>query len=212
MASPTVTPEPIDWIDLEALARHGDALAGAYALDHLPRVLLDAPALAGREHALVQWRVHAEWRDPPAAVAAAWRALGGTRAAVPRQLWLRVQAHGALPLVCQRCLEPYWEPVQLDRWFRFVADEATALAEDDTCEEDLLVRQGPRFDLRTLVEDELLLAAPLVPRHGACPHPLPLAHGDRLHTDGPAADDDGAPPAAPRRPLAALAALKRPVR
>ena len=32
----------------------------------------------------------------------------------------------------------------------------------------------PALDLRGLVEDELLLALPLVPRHEVCPEPLPI--------------------------------------
>jgi uncharacterized protein len=31
------------------------------------------------------------------------------------------------------------------------------------------------LDLRALVEDELILALPMVPRHDVCPEPLPLA-------------------------------------
>ncbi|TSE31621.1 Large ribosomal RNA subunit accumulation protein YceD [Tepidimonas thermarum] len=192
-----------DWIDVEALARRAEPLAGAFALHRLSRVVAGVPDLPGA--ADVQWQVQAEWREPPPAVAAAVRALaGGQRATVPRQLWLRLGVQGAVPLVCQRCLEPFWQPLTVDRWFRFVADEATALAEDDGCEEDLLVLEGPRYPLRELVEDELLLAMPLVPMHAVCPHPIPLAAGDRL---GAAAEV--APQQAPREhPFAALAALK----
>jgi uncharacterized protein len=198
-----------DWIDLDALARSGQWLEGRQPIDRLARVRAEAPELDARDHTGVAWRVWAEWREPPAAVAAALRALGGAPAA--RQLWLRLQVHGAVPLVCQRCLEPYWQPLEVDRWFRFVADEATAEAEDEHCEEDLLVRSGPRFDLRGLIEDELLLAAPLVPHHLQCPTPLPLAAGDRLgavdHLPDAKVSDDAA--AAPRQPLAVLASLRK---
>lgn len=212
MTRPTPDTDPRDdWIDVEALARRATPLAGVYALPRLTRLLTDAPALAGVETATVRWQAQAEWRDPPAAVAAAMRALaGGRMAAVPRQLWLRLQIEGAVPLVCQRCLEPYWQPLQVDRWFRFVADEATAEAEDETCEEDLLVLEGARHHLLALVEDELLLAAPLVPMHAACPRPLPLAAGDTLGTGEPGATGElaaGGEPAKPH-PFAALAALK----
>lgn len=197
-------PEPHDWIDVEALTRSGDGLSGAFALARLPRVLADAPDLSGQAQEAVRWRVQAEWRDPPPAVAAAVRALaGGRRAPLPRQLWLHLQAEGRMPLVCQRCLEPYWQPVMVDRWFRFVADEAAAEAQDESCEEDLLVLDGPRYPLRELVEEELLLAAPLVPLHEVCPHPIPLAAGDALGRRGEAV----APLPRPH-PFEALAALK----
>ncbi len=195
-----------DWIDVEALARRAKPLAGRFALSRLPRLLLDAPGLPGRDPAAIDWHVRAEWRDPPPAVTAAVRALaGGRRAAVPRQLWLHLRLAGAVPLVCQRCLEPYWQPLAVDRWFRFVADEATAEAEDESCEEDLLVLAGTRYPLRELVEDELLLAAPLVPMHDACPHPIALTSGEVLT---PAAADGDESAEARRRPFEVLAALK----
>ncbi len=203
--------EPHDWIDVDALTRRGDGLSGAFALTRLPRVLADAPDLPGQAQEAVSWRVHAEWRDPPPAVAAAVRALAaGRRAAVPRQLWLHLQAEGRVPLVCQRCLEPYWQPVTVDRWFRFVANEAAAEAEDESCEEDLLVLDGPRYPLLELVEEELLLAAPLVPLHEVCPRPLPLAVGDALGAGLGAGGEAAAPvsPASRPNPFEALAALK----
>ena len=190
-----------DWIDLEALARSGQPLAGVQPIERLARVRAQAPQLDARGHTGVAWEVRVEWREAPPAVAAALRLLG---AAAARQLWLHLRVHGEVPLVCQRCLEPYWQPLQVDRWFRFVADEATAAAEDERCEEDLLVASGARFDLRGLIEDELLLAAPLVPRHERCPVPLPLAAGDRLGMV------DAVPPAeSTTHPLGLLAALKR---
>jgi uncharacterized protein len=195
-----------EWIDVDALARRAEPLAGRFALARLPRLLLDAPGLPQRDPAAIDWQVRAEWRDPPPAVAAAVRALaGGRRAAVPRQLWLHLRLAGAVPLVCQRCLEPYWQPLTVDRWFRFVADEATAEAQDESCEEDLLVLSGTRYPLRELVEDELLLAAPLVPMHDICPHPIALARGDALT---PAAADAAESAEERRRPFEALAALK----
>lgn len=91
-----------------------------------------------------------------------------------QDVWLHLEAQTQVPLVCQRCLSPYLESLGVDRWFRFVKDEATADAEDDSAEEDLLVLD-PRFDLAALIEDELLLALPLIPMHGQCPQPLLLA-------------------------------------
>jgi uncharacterized protein len=64
------------------------------------------------------------------------------------------------------------EAVEIDRWFRFVESEEVALAQDDDCEEDLLV-MSPQFDLLNLLEDELLLDLPLVPMHERCPDSLP---------------------------------------
>ena len=61
----------------------------------------------------------------------------------------------------------------VDRWFRFVPDEEAAAAEDDLSEEDVLALE-PKMDLCTLLEDELLMAIPLVPMHEECPVPVTL--------------------------------------
>lgn len=96
---------------------------------------------------------------------------------------------------CQRCLQPVLLPLEVDREMLFVDDEATAAELDAEAEEDVLVASA-QFDLLALVEDELLLALPIVPRHDACPAPL----------QAPATDTHEEPRA---NPFAALAALKR---
>ena len=68
------------------------------------------------------------------------------------------------------------ELLEVDRWFRFVADEATAELEDDDSEEDVLALE-PRPDIAQLVEDELLMAMPLVPMHETCPVAVPMQAG-----------------------------------
>lgn len=108
------------------------------------------------------------------------------------QHWMHLQATLSLPQTCQRCLEALSVAVQVDRRFRFVADEATALAEDDDCEEDLLVMSG-EFNALELLEDELLLAMPLIISHADCQPPTSTALIDDLP-----------------HPFAALAGLKMP--
>jgi len=82
-------------------------------------------------------------------------------------VWLHLEAKATVPLTCQRCLHPVPVALLIEQDFRFVADEETALAEDDESEEDLLVLEDG-FDLMALIEDELLMAFPLVPMHPAC--------------------------------------------
>ena len=109
------------------------------------------------------------------------------------------RAETALRLTCQRCLQAVRYAIDVERSFRFVADEATAATLDAESEEDLLV-QTRSLDLPSLIEDELLLALPLVPRHeGRCPQPL------NAPPDPVAAAIAAAPPA---KPFAALAGLK----
>jgi uncharacterized protein len=108
-----------------------------------------------------------------------WTARGELRAAAggADEVWLHLQAQTRLPLMCQRCMTPVDTDVSSDRWFRFAADEATAAALDDEAEEDVLVLSS-EFDLPALVEDELLMALPLVPRHETCPVEVKLAVAD----------------------------------
>ncbi len=103
---------------------------------------------------------------------------------------------------CQRCLQPMAQPLFVERRFRFVEGEDEAARLDDELEEDVLAL-APRFDLLALIEDELLLALPLVPRHEACPElPAALRGNDEGEAGVPEKRDD--------HPFAALAALRRP--
>jgi uncharacterized protein len=110
----------------------------------------------------VRWTAYGELRNP---------------GHVHPQPWIHLKAHTALPLVCQRCLAPVEVPVAVERSFRFATDEATAAAEDDAAEEDVLA-QSRAFDLVELVEDELLMALPVAPRHEACPEAVRMSAGE----------------------------------
>ena len=131
-----------------------------------------------------------------------WQATGELRphAGAEDDVWLRLEAKANLPLTCQRCMGTVATAVEIDQWYRFVADEATAMAEDDQSEEDLLV-MAPQFDLLAVLEDELLMALPLVPMHEVCPEALVFSAGE-----GELAVQEDAKP----HPFAALAQLKKP--
>jgi uncharacterized protein len=139
-------------LNLMALAQSGQDLAGQMPLHDLPRLAADVPP-EGPATDPIAWQANPKLRTQP----------DGTD-----QLWLHLQAQAQVPLVCQRCLAPVVQGLEVDRWFRFVDTEAAAEAEDDGCEEDLLV-MDPHFDLVALLEDELLMTLPLVPMHGQCP-------------------------------------------
>jgi uncharacterized protein len=94
-----------------------------------------------------------------------------------QQVWLVLNAQVDLPQTCQRCLGPVAVPVSFKREFRFVATEELAAAEDEASEEDVLVLARD-FNLLELVEDELLMALPVVPKHDVCPEPVRLQVAD----------------------------------
>lgn len=130
----------------------------------------------------------------------AWHAQGQWQAQTggAGHAWLALEVHAQATLTCQRCLQPVDMPLQVQRDFRFVKDEATAQSEDEDSEEDLLVMSRD-FDLQALIEDELLMALPLVPHHAVCPQPLTFDDG--------AVEIDAAPEKP--NPFAALAQLRK---
>jgi uncharacterized protein len=144
-------------LDVEKFAGAGGELAGEWPLSTMPR-LAEATHSDARAHAagIVQWRVRGERRVVNRGAA---------------QIWLHVEARVDLALVCQRCLQAV--PTELDakRSFMFVAGETVAAELDARSEDDILALER-WLDLHQLVEDELLLSLPLVPKHDACPQPL----------------------------------------
>ena len=157
-----------DRLDLRHLAQSADTLTGEDALSLFPRLAAEA---ADAESRRVRWTARAEWRRAAE--------VPGAKAVQAPVLWLHLSASTELPLTCQRCLGPVPEPLEVDRWFRFVADEAAAEAQDDDCDEDLLALE-PRPDMLVVLEDELLMALPLVPMHEVCPEPVLLADPNPL--------------------------------
>jgi uncharacterized protein len=136
----------------------------------------------------------------PADAAADWRLEGSLQAVTggPAQLWLHLQGSAKVLLQCQRCLQDMGEVLRVDRRIRFVRGETEAARLDEESDDDVLALV-PRLDLQELLEDELILGLPLVPRHECCPQPLVL---DPAGQSGPAAE------AETPHPFAALAALR----
>lgn len=123
------------------------------------------------------------------------------------QPWLNLSVTAGLQLSCQRCLEAMPHPMELDLRFRFVADERQAEREDEASEEDVLALTRS-LDAVELIEDEILMALPLVPMHAECPRDAPtvVAAGAALAVADPAQTE-----MQPRqRPFAGLAGLVSP--
>ncbi len=168
-------------LELLAFCRSGATLQGAWPQAGMARL---ADSLAAPGDADVAWSASGQWRP----------VIGGEA-----EVWLHLTAGTTVLLECQRCLQPMTQALQVDRAFRLVRGEAEAARLDEELEDDVL-ELPPRLDLHALVEDELILALPLVPRHESCPAPLPLPAG---------AEVAEVTAAVPPHPFAALAALRR---
>lgn len=82
--------------------------------------------------------------------------------------YLRLRVDTALPLLCQRTLDVYSQPISLDQRLGLLqkeSDEAGLLPEY----EPLLVSPDGQLDLVDVIEDELILALPLVPTSPGAP-------------------------------------------
>jgi uncharacterized protein len=174
-------------LDVRPFAEAGEPIDGNTPLGDFERLLhLRHTEAALDTAAPVRWSVQGELRT-----------LSGS----PPEVWLYLSGSTSLSQQCQRCLETVEVPLAFERWFH-------AESEDDVL---VLSRQ---FDLLELVEDELLLVAPIVPRHEVCPTPVTLSVGD--WSDEPASPDaetgepaTEAPTSDKPNPFAVLAALRK---
>jgi uncharacterized protein len=81
---------------------------------------------------------------------------------------LLVEVDGALLVRCQRCLEGIVYPVRIRSLLELVGDEKELTQEEiEDDAKDFLVAER-ELDVAALIEDELLLALPVAPRHEDC--------------------------------------------
>lgn len=182
-----------DRLDVAGLAQANGYLKGQDSLQKYERLRQESCRLEAdlTKNESVNWTATGELIDN-----------AGEASKVKPQIWLHVAAHTTLPQTCQRCLGEVGMQLVVNRSYRFVADEATAEAQDDASEEDVLAISR-EFNLLELIEDELLMALPLVPMHDICPVPPKMAAADPDFEGGAEAVGAGKP-----NPFAVLAALK----
>jgi uncharacterized protein len=150
-------------LDVEAFAGEGGSLGGQWpgaALDRLAGLQAPPQDMACAD---IDWQAYGERQAVPAGEA---------------EIWLTLSARTRVWLLCQRCLQPFEQPLNVSTRLRFVHGETQAEALDAQVEEDVLALTRA-LDVQVLVEDELLLALPLVPRHAVCPTPIVLVDQDR---------------------------------
>jgi uncharacterized protein len=142
---------PPTHLDVKAFAHAASTLAGHDLLSKYERLMQEVQGL-GADHVL-NWSAQGELRADEAGA---------------EQIWLHLTADVSLPLMCQRCLGPVDIAVSVKQSFRFVGSEEAAEAQDEESEEDVLAL-SQEFNLADLIEDEVLMAMPVVPRHEECP-------------------------------------------
>ena len=147
-------------LDVKAFADGARTISGHDALSKFERLMQETQGL-GAEN-IIDWGARGELRVDEAR---------------GEQVWLHLTVDACLPLTCQRCLGPADIVVAVNQSFRFCDSEESAAAEDAQAEEDVLVL-GPALSLAELIEDEVLMALPLVPRHDTCPVAVKLAVAD----------------------------------
>ena len=177
-------------LNVKAFAREEISLEGLQDLSQFERLVELEAKLGPASH-----------EELPASTQVSWAIQGEL---VPlsggeEQIWLHLKAELHLPMQCQRCMAGVTVLVSSDQSFRFVADEATAEAEDEASEEDLLVL-APELNAWELIEDELIMSAPLVPKHEVCPTLVPMSAVDDAFEEALNARPN---------PFAALAQLKK---
>ena len=94
---------------------------------------------------------------------------------------LHLQVAGRIPLACQRCLGAIPFDLDVDSLLELIpegADMSQDELEDDT--RDFLPVAGELF-VAELVEDEVLLALPVAPRHEKCGFPGAADAGERIN-------------------------------
>lgn len=154
MTEPAFDPSSVD---VAVFAKQGGTASGVWPLAALDRLCEEAhPDAKPADTDRVEWRVVGEAR---------------ARSGAEPEIWLHLACKARLALVCQRCLQPVDVDAQVERSFLFVAGEALA-AEIDADSEDDVLALSRALNLIELIEDELLLGLPLVPRHSTCPQPL----------------------------------------
>ena len=151
--------------DALKLSASGESLSGEVDAANLPRVADRLAADAG-------------------AAKLAWR-LTGCRDGQGRPA-LTLTLAGSVPLVCQRCLQPFAAIVDQSTELLLARSEAELAGMD--AEEIEVVLATQRLDALALVEDELLLSLPFSPRHpdGECAaSPMAAGHEGSQNRSSP---------------------------
>lgn len=154
----------IQYVDTYELTRGGHEVSGQAAIDQFERLIEDLPDQAVTT---VSWVVKGEMD-------------------VFGQRFLQVHVKASPMLECQRCMQPFAWQVDSRNRLQVVNSEADLDAGEaaDIDPDDLIERilGSQRLDVLALVEDEVILSLPYVPKHDVCPS-LPESLAEEPDTD-----------------------------
>ena len=141
-------------IEPSEFARRGESRSGVLGLTSLPRV---SEAVLGINSG-IEWRAQGE----------VGRGLSDGASSAGKGWFLVLSLEGSVTVRCQRCLEPMALPVSVVSRFLMVPENQPL--PDEELEEDRFdaLPVGMELNLAELIEDELLLCLPVVPRHEQC--------------------------------------------
>lgn len=176
------TSAQVQYIDTNEVTQLGQTIGGKVPLAQFTRLLEDFPEQDSTS--LATWVLKGE-RD------------------MTGQRFLRLQVNANPKLTCQRCLAPLEWPIESDTRLLLVNSEAALEGDspdDESGEGVERILGARRFDVLALVEDELILSLPYVPKHEVCPSSLAAFPAQ----DEPSVDEDVRP-----SPFAVLGQLKK---
>jgi len=142
-------------IDCLEFARSGGVLERSAGLDELPRLAELLTTTAGSLSVRLEG-----WRDEQG------------------KSWLQLDIAGEPVLCCQRCLGGMKYPLAIRSRLQLIAPGADW--PDDDLEDDSAdaIAADAELNVLSLVEDEVLLALPIAPRHEQCESPSASASGN----------------------------------
>ncbi len=132
-------------IDGMQFARNEQSVEGGFAVKDLPRLLESLAASDGEIRYRIQGRYKAN--DKPV---------------------LECHISGSVVLQCQRCLGEMLHPVDIDSRLVLVSSEAGLPDTQDEPDEVDTIVSSHEMNVAELVEEEILLSLPMIPRHAIC--------------------------------------------
>ena len=169
-------------VDVFEFARRGQVIEGVFGVNRLERLLEDVP-----EQPFAELMVLDQAPQTPGVVR---YILQGRRSKVGKlQLVAHIQA--LLVLECQRCLGDLNFAIDRQTVFELVVRESDldqGDPEDTELDAPEKIMGSANFNLLDLLEDEMILEVPYVPRHETCPESVGGAESDAIVAHAPEAE------------------------